>query len=237
MASEAIAKSNSKKRKCIVLTLENKLAIVDHLKAGTTQEKLAEEYGIGGSMVGDLKKNEDRIRSFALTMEGLSMSKKGRKIMRLADDDKLDEAVYLWFVQKRSKDMPVSGPILCEKATQLYVKLYEGDSESPFQASRGWFWHFCQCHRIRQLSLQGKKVSFDVSTVEPFKQELQELMERERLTLNQLYNCDETGLCLRMLPSKTIASRSEREASAMKKQKERVTMMTCSMLQGCTNYL
>ena len=35
--------------------------------------------------------------------------------MHLADDDNIDEAMYLWFVQKRTQDMPFSGPILCEK--------------------------------------------------------------------------------------------------------------------------
>ena len=54
--------------------LENKLAIVDRLKAGTTQEKLAEECGIGPSTIGELKKNEDWIRSFIVcTDDGRSV--------------------------------------------------------------------------------------------------------------------------------------------------------------------
>ena len=100
----------------------------------------------------------------------------------------------------------------------------------PFQASRGWLWHFCQRHGIQQLSLQGEKVSSDTSNIEPFKEELQELLEREALTLEHLYNCDETGLCYRMLPSKTLASMSEKEA--MKKQKDRVTLMACCNATG-----
>ena len=66
--------------------------------------------------VGEIKKNEAKITSFASRMDSMDMSKKGRKVMRLVNDDKLDEAVYLWFSQKRSQDMPVSGPVLCEKA-------------------------------------------------------------------------------------------------------------------------
>ena len=53
-------------------------------------------------------------------------------------------------------------------------------------------------------------------------------MESEGLTLENLYNCDETGLCYKMLPTKTIASRSEKEAPGMKKQKDRVTLMACA---------
>ena len=80
--------------------------------------------------------------------------------------------------------------------------------------------------------MQGEKVSADVSAVDPFKDELQDVLEREQLTLDQLYNCDETGLFYRMLPNKTLAGRSEKDASAMKKQKERVTLMSCSNATG-----
>ena len=46
-----------------------------------------------------------KTRSFASTMDSMAMSKNGRKVMRLADDDRLDKAVYLWFVQKWSQDL------------------------------------------------------------------------------------------------------------------------------------
>ena len=112
MANDSSAKSSCGKTKCVVILLESKLAILDHLKAGAIQENLANECGIGCSSVGDIKKNEDKIRSFALTIESVAMSKKGRKVRCLADDDKLDKAVYLWFFQKSTQDMPVSRPIL-----------------------------------------------------------------------------------------------------------------------------
>lgn len=79
---------------------------------------------------------------FVATMDSLSVSVKERKIMRLADDEKLDEAVYLWFIQKRSLGIPVSGVILNEKATQFHEQLHP-DSEKSFKASKGWVWRFC----------------------------------------------------------------------------------------------
>ena len=36
----------------------------------------------------------------------MDMSKNEHKVMWLADDDKLNEAAYPWFTQKRSQDMP-----------------------------------------------------------------------------------------------------------------------------------
>ena len=159
MASSSSSANKSRKRKHVVLPVESKIGILDRLKAGAIQTQLAEEYGIGSSTVGDIRKNEAKIRSFASTMDSMAMNKKVRKVMRLAYDDRLDEAVYLWFTQKRSQDMPVSGPVLCEKAAQLHEQLHEGESVPPFQASRCWLWRFCQRHGIRRLSLQGEKVS------------------------------------------------------------------------------
>ena len=140
----------TRKRKCVVLSVDNKIAILDRLKNGETQAKLAAEFGIGTSTLGFIKRDEAKIRSFASSMESMTISIKGRKVMRLASDEKLDEAVYQWFVQKRSVDMPVSGPVLCEKALQLHEQLYQGASNTPsFQASRGWLWHFRHRHGIK----------------------------------------------------------------------------------------
>ena len=63
-------------------------------EAGVMQKKLADEYRIGRSTVGDIKKNEDKIKSFALTMESMAISKKGWKIMHLANDDTYTS--YVW---------------------------------------------------------------------------------------------------------------------------------------------
>ena len=58
----------------------------------------------------------------------MGMSRKAR----LGENLKLDKAVYLWFKQK---NIPVSGPMLCEKAAQLNGQL-NGD-ENKFVASEG----------------------------------------------------------------------------------------------------
>ena len=80
--------------------------------------------------------------------------------------------------------------------------------------------------------MQGEKLSSDTTEVEPFKKQLQQLMEKENLTFNNLYNCDETGLMYRMLPEKTLSIISEKSADGMKKQKDRITLMACSNSTG-----
>ena len=153
--------------------------------------------------------------------------------MHLAKDEELDRALYLWFVQQRSIGMPISGPILCEKAKQFNEQLHVQEATTPpFTVSSGWLWCFCNRHGIRGLRLQGEKLSADTEAPEPFKKQLQDIMEREGLTLEQVYNCDETGVYYRMLPTKTLAAKTEKHPSGMKKQKERVMLMGCSNATG-----
>ena len=60
----------------MVLTLEKKLSILDRLKSGETPGKLATEYGVGRSTIGDINKTQDKLKSFASTMENFAMSLK-----------------------------------------------------------------------------------------------------------------------------------------------------------------
>ena len=71
MASSSSSASKSKKRKHVVLTLESKIAILDRLKAGATQAKLSEEYGIVHVYACMLEYFRDsRIRLFHLSGQG-----------------------------------------------------------------------------------------------------------------------------------------------------------------------
>ena len=83
--------------------------------------------------------------------------------------------------------------------------------DSEFITSKGWPWWCCKCHSIRELFLQGEKLSADATGINPFKRKLQEVMEKDGLTLEQIYNCDETGLYYRMLPEKLLLQDLKRE--------------------------
>ena len=58
-------------------------------------------------------------------------------------------------LNERRESLPVSEPLLCEKA-HLFAECRDVDASSrpAFKASNGWLWHFCKCQDIRQLTLQ-----------------------------------------------------------------------------------
>lgn len=158
------------------------------------------------------------------------MWEKKRKTMKMATNEKLDEAVYLWFVQKRCEGIPLSGPIIKEKAIQFNQKL-EGDTD--FKASGGWLYKFKNRHGIRELNIEGEKMSAaSTETVEAFKAKFKQMVEDMGLTRDQVYNADETGLNYKALPTRTLAYCSEKYAPGFKMQKQRITIMVCANASG-----
>ena len=62
MSNFSSAESSCGKRKRVVLSIESKLVMLDRLKAGATLGKLANEYRIGCSIVGDIRKKDTVVR-------------------------------------------------------------------------------------------------------------------------------------------------------------------------------
>ena len=74
-----------------------------------------------------------------MTMESLSVCSKDRKLMWLPKNEVVDEALYLWYIQKRSQGISITGPIFREKAQIFHQQLHGDDAYlSSFKASTGW---------------------------------------------------------------------------------------------------
>ena len=102
---------------------------------------------------------------------------------------------------------------------------------SRFSASSGWLKRYCKRCGIRRLTLHGEKLSSDSAAAADFSSSFQKFVEDQSLSLNQVLNCDESGLYL-LLPQKTLAGAFEKSASGWKKGKERVTISACSNASG-----
>lgn len=135
-------KKPSRKRK--VITLEKKLAIISELSKGKSQRFVSD---VAKSTIADIWKVREKIMLHVAANDNPSFAKK-RCIIKQPHFDKLDKACYMWFMQQRSKGAPVSGPVLQEKALQLFPDLYPDNAES-FKASSGWFHKFCCRHGMR----------------------------------------------------------------------------------------
>lgn len=221
----------SKKRKRLVLTIEQKLEVLKMLDKSISYTIICEKYGIGRSTVSDIKKSRDKLLKFKKDIKEMGTKRKV-KVMKLGDDQLLDKAVYVWFTQKRMEGVPITGPLLCEKAVVLYKSLHKDAKASVFTASEGWKWRFCKRHGIRQLSLQGEKLSADTDAADEFAKSFPQFVKQGGYSLDQIFNCDETGLNFRLLPTKTLAQSFQKSADGRKKSKDRVTLNLCSNASG-----
>jgi hypothetical protein len=85
---------------------------------------------------------------------------------------------------------------------------------------------------VRQLQICEEKLSADLSVVEEYKNQFQTIFEENGYIPDQVYNCDETELYYKMMPSKTLAGETENSAPGLKKNKERLTILACSNYSG-----
>ena len=98
--------------------------------------------------------------------------------------------------------------------------------------TEGFVNRFKQRHGIRKLKCVGEKASADKSAADVFANQFQEFVLKEKLTREQVYNADETGLCWRATPTTTLAGPDENKIEGLKLDKDRVTLMACANSLG-----
>uniref|UniRef100_A0A2A4K1H2 HTH CENPB-type domain-containing protein n=1 Tax=Heliothis virescens TaxID=7102 RepID=A0A2A4K1H2_HELVI len=214
----------SNKRKHKTLDLNNKMEILRKLDSGENMCKLAKEYGVGRATLYDIKKKRQKIVDLVKTMES---GPGKRKTLKVGNCPKMENALYMWFTQRRYNCTPISGEILKAKAIEFYQKITHKDD---FRASDGWLDKFKKRFGIRLLTISGEKVSSDESAVQPFIQHFKNKVEELGLLPDQIYNADESGLFWRLLPNKI--SSKEASAPGCKVGKDRITFMPCSNATG-----
>lgn len=215
------------KRKKVVLSITQKLEIISKLEKDANAKQLAAEYDVGKSTIYDIKKQKEELIRYQEEMGAVNT--KQRKTMKTAANTELDEALYLWFTQRRSQGQPVTGPLLIAKAKMLNDKL---GATSSFNGSVGWLNNFKARHGIRQLKLQGEILSADEPAAEEFKKTFLSMIQGGGVTKDRIYNADETGLNWKALPDKTLASSQFSSAPGHKVSKERITVLVAANASG-----
>ena len=107
------------------------------------------------------------------------------KALKVGAYEKLDEALYIWILQQREKDVPVTGVLLQEKARLLYEWLYP-DTTTPFVASIGFRSRFIKRHNLHCISIQGEQVSADIISACEFQHDFNSVMKDYEL--EQVFN-------------------------------------------------
>lgn len=139
----------SQRRKAF--TIEEKGAIICRLENGESNSCLAKEFGVGHSTISMIFKNKNRIK------QSFNSNVLKPKRLRKSRQENVDQALIQWFKNMRNKGIPVSGPMLQEKANGFAARFAILD----FNCSASWISRFKVRHSIVAGKIVGESSSVD----------------------------------------------------------------------------
>lgn len=159
-------------------------------------------------------------KEIVLTQEGCS-----RKKQRSGKYEELEAVLKRWFIQARTSNIPISGPILQEKALQVAALL----GIPNFTASTGWLDRFKNRHSIIYRQISGESSSVNNETASDWKNQISTLTSG--YNPSDIYNADEFGLFFKIMPDKSLVLKNEK-CHGGKLSKERLTVLVCTNSSG-----
>uniref|UniRef100_K9IM47 Putative tigger transposable element-derived n=1 Tax=Desmodus rotundus TaxID=9430 RepID=K9IM47_DESRO len=219
----------NKRGKYTTLNLEEKMKVLSRIEDGRSLRSVMDEFGISKSTFYDIKKNKKLILDFVLKQDIPLVGAEKRKRTTGAKYGDVDNAVYMWYQQKRSAGVPVRGVEL-QAAAERFAQCF---GRTNFKASTGWLFRFRNRHAIGNRKVCVEQVLRSVSeNVEPFREKLYMLIKEEKLLLAQLYSGDETDLFWKAMPENTQPSRRDIYLPGRKINKERLSALLCANADG-----
>lgn len=224
--SDSCEKSKRHKR---VMSLENKLKVLDLLDKGDSAVSVGKVFCVNESTIRNIKKTAATIRSSAA--RGSSTSNKVSARVRDEAIEKMEKGLSIWIEDQTQRKVPLSLQLIQAKALKLFESFKTADSPS-FTASRGWFAKFKKRQSLHNIKITGEAASADTVAAAEFPAILLEHIQEKEYRPEQVFNADETGLFWKKMPSRTYVSTEERTAPGFKAAKDRVTLLLCGNASG-----
>ncbi|KAH8008844.1 hypothetical protein HPB51_005891 [Rhipicephalus microplus] len=158
-----MSSGSSAKKKRRQFSLKEKVDILSQVDAGKKQIHIANEMGVAPSTAATILKDRQKI----LELHRGSQLAPSRKRLRLGNFQEVDAAVLTWFKDARSQNVPVSGPMLQEKAWQFADAL----DITGFEASAGWLHRFRERNGISWQVVSGEEKAADAASAAAWRDE------------------------------------------------------------------
>lgn len=204
------------------ITLEQKSKIIDELVDGTSNADVCRKYGLSTSTVSTIWKHRDKIK------DSLNSNISKLKRIRKPVNKEVDQALLEWFKQKRTQNIPISGPILQEKAEE-FSRLLSTNNETSV-CSKSWIDRFKKRYHISSSKIHGEAASVSAETTRDWLNNIWPDLRRD-YSNNDIFNGDETGLFYKLVPNQTLKFQKEK-CHGGKKSKDRITVLVCANMTG-----
>jgi len=150
-SNNKLTKPRCDKKKGEVLSLELRVEVIRESSSGLSQRALALKFNCSKTQIQNILKDKDR-----LLQEWKEGGSQFAKRKRRQKNENVNNFVWEWFKEARAKGLPLSGPILQEKAREFAAFFNIG----KFNASNGWLDSFRTRHSIsfKQHSSEATQV-------------------------------------------------------------------------------
>nr|XP_012134947.1 PREDICTED: jerky protein homolog-like [Megachile rotundata] len=203
------------------ITLAKRLEILQKLDNGANLRELAAEYGINKRTMQRYRRNAASIRKLSETAIDMGMKRR-----RASLHEDVSTRLHAWVIERRALGETLTDSTLQEKAKQFHKEI---GGSSHFAASRGWLWRFKKRYNLRSVGTHKEKLDETELAVENFGKELTELISKENIDEENIYNLEETRLMWKALPQKLL---DQDEEQMKDKKKNYITIAYCANATG-----
>jgi len=116
------------KGKCVVLTIQEKLQVVNLVDRGSSYESVAVRFNIGKS---DVWKEHEWVKQFMADFLNDCHSNNAKKccIIQRSSCEDVDKELHLWVLQQGTVGTPISGLLLQTKVKMFYSQFHPDDNK------------------------------------------------------------------------------------------------------------
>ena len=176
------------KQKRHVLNFAEKEKVIQKLKLGFTEDKLASDLGASTSTIYKIKKKEDELKKYREENPYSPI----RKVFKFSSFPKVDQALKIWFYQQRELNRPITLDYLRSISVEFHENFFPDPTKRPiFLGSVGYIQKFLARNSIKLRNMHGENESCDFVAAEAYKKEFPKIVAG--YSMDQIYNADETG--------------------------------------------
>jgi hypothetical protein len=146
--------------------------------------------------------------------------------MRKAQFEDVDTVVYKWFQEVRSRNVPLTGSLIREKALEFAKML----GVENFQASVGWLNRFRERYGVLSKCISGEASDVPMNSVNEWRNGEVAALIKE-YSPNDVFNANEAGVFFQLEPKRILAQKGD-ECVGGKASKQRITALFCCNKSG-----
>ncbi|CAB4058001.1 unnamed protein product [Lepeophtheirus salmonis] len=142
------------------ISIETKMDIIKRKEQGERTCQIAQDYGIAKSTISTILKNGESIKKLSAIPSMMGAFYDTRR-SRSGKMHEMERILNMWIEDQNSSNQIVNGPIIQEKAREIWVDIGgpDDDESKTFVASNGWFERFRKRFNLQMVKNVSRPTS------------------------------------------------------------------------------